>query len=85
LIDLLVGAKVSSRELYKIGECIRASRRAVAKLQRRRETGVNIADSRNASSKVWFCRRFEKIGCLVEGILEQYIIFIRYVLKCTKC
>jgi len=79
LIDLFVDAKVSSRELYKIGEYIRALRKAVAKLQRHRGTGVNIADSRNALSKVWSCRRFEKTGCLAEGILEQCIIFTRYI------
>jgi len=78
-IDLPTGAKAFSRGLYKIGECIRAWQKVVAKSQKHRGIGVSIADLRNASNRVWSCRQFGKTGCLEEEILAQCIIFTRYL------
>lgn len=82
LINLIVtGAKAFSRERYKIGEFIRAWQRAAAKSRKRKETDVNTADLKSALNRVWFYKRFEKTGCLEEGILVQCTIFTRYELS----
>lgn len=73
------GVKVSSKGLYKIGECTHAWRKVVAKSQRPRGTGVSTVVSKSALNRVWSFRRFEKIGCLGEEILVLCITFTRLV------
>lgn len=77
---MCAGVRVSSKELYKIGECTRAWQKVVAKLRRPKETGVSTVVSKSALNRVWSFRPFEKIECLEEEILVLYITFTRLVL-----
>ena len=73
----MTGAKASLKEQCKTGEYTHVWRKVAVRSRRRRGIGASTADSKSASSRVWYCRPSGKTECPAVGTLGPSIIYTR--------